>query len=203
MDEKPTRMRGSERRALILAQSKKVFARNGYQEASTSELARASGVTEPMLYKHFASKRALYLAVLDLLHEQFMERFTKMVEQKSARDLQESLGSLLLDYRDAAMQDHDGIHLLLDAALESDDPDVAVIMEAHNQRMYALVSGLLEKAREQGLVYRSLDLAAGTWGFLSLMFGLQYRARVGMFEQFNEQVIGEINRLWFQALKTG
>ena len=62
--EKRTRMRGEERREDILNHAKTVFARFGYADASTSELARASEVTEPMLYKHFGSKKGLFLAVM-------------------------------------------------------------------------------------------------------------------------------------------
>ena len=115
---KQSRMRGDERRALILAQAKKVFAQKGYRGASTGELARASGITEPILYKHFGSKKKLYLAVLAMLSEQFMERFRGRVKRRAESDLLDSLTNLLIDYRNAAMKDHDNIHLLLNAALE-------------------------------------------------------------------------------------
>src|SRR5260370_13542860 len=62
--EKRTRMRGEERREFILNRAKEVFARYGYADASTGELARASEVTEPMRYKHFWSKKGLFLAVV-------------------------------------------------------------------------------------------------------------------------------------------
>ena len=55
--EQHPRMRGEDRKALILEQAKKVFARKGYLAASTGELARASGISEPILYKHFGSKQ--------------------------------------------------------------------------------------------------------------------------------------------------
>ncbi len=203
MEEKRTRMHGTERRALILAQAKKVFARKGYQEATTGELARASGVTEPVIYKHFGSKQNLYLAVIKKLSEEFMERLRGMVEHRAANDLSDSLASLLLDYRNAAMADHENIHLLLNAALESNDPKVTQLVQVHNHDMYGLVNGLLEQAQKQGLVSAQLDLSAASWGYLSFLFALQYRARAAMFDQFNEQTIREINRLWLQALRMG
>lgn len=203
MEEKRTRMHGTERRALILAQAKKVFARKGYQEATTGELARASGVTEPVIYKHFGSKQNLYLAVIKKLSEEFMERLRGMVEHRAANDLSDSLASLLLDYRNAAMADHENIHLLLNAALELNDPKVTQLVQVHNHDMYGLVNGLLEQAQKQGLVSAQLDLSAASWGYLSFLFALQYRARAAMFDQFNEQTIREINRLWLQALRMG
>jgi AcrR family transcriptional regulator len=100
--EKHPRMRGEDRRALILEQAKKVFAREGYRAASTGELARASGITEPILYRHFGSKQKLYLAVLKKLSEEFMERMQTLVERRVKNNLLDGLTFLLLDYRNAA-----------------------------------------------------------------------------------------------------
>jgi AcrR family transcriptional regulator len=196
-------MRGEERRALILAEAKKIFAEKSYRGASTGALARASGISEPILYKHFGSKKKLYTTVLTLIGEQFLDRFRGMVERRAENDLTDCLSNLLLDYRKAGMQDHDGIHLLLNAMLESDEPDVAEITQRHNREMYALVFGLLEKAQKQGFLSQTLDLSAATWGFLSFLFALQYRAKTSIYEDFSEQIIREINRLWLQSLHLG
>jgi AcrR family transcriptional regulator len=196
-------MKGDERKALILEQAKKVFARKSYREASTGELARASGITEPILYKHFGSKKKLYLAVLNGLSEQFQGRFRGLVERRAAKDLLDCLANFLLDYRNAAMEEHESIHLLLNAALDSNDPEVAAIARAHDRKMYALVYGLLEKAQHQKLISKKLDLSTATWGYLSFMFALQYRAKANIFSEYNEQTIREINRLWLQALIAG
>ncbi len=197
------RMRGEERKALILKEATKVFAKKGYRAASIGELARASEITEPILYKHFGSKQKLYLAVLKKLSAEFMERLRSMVERRAAISLLDSLTSLLLDYRSAAMADHDNIHLLLNASLESNDPEATKLAQAHNRAMYTLLHGLLEPAQEQGVVSPQLDLSAVTRGYLSFLFALQYRAKANIFNQFTEQTIREINRLWLQALQTG
>lgn len=42
------------------------FADRGYETARLDDIAAAAGVTKPMLYRHFASKRDLYIAVLSL-----------------------------------------------------------------------------------------------------------------------------------------
>ena len=43
----------------------RVFSAGSYRGATTAEIAREAGVTEPVLYRHFASKRDLYLACLE------------------------------------------------------------------------------------------------------------------------------------------
>jgi len=201
--EKNSRMRGDERRALILAQSKTIFAQQGYHEASTGMLARACGITEPILYKHFGSKKKLYLAVLNMIGEQFLNRFRDSVEQRAKNDLLDSLTSILLDYRTAALADRDGLHVLLNAILESNDVDIEQITQAYNREIYSLVYNLIEKAQKQGIISRQLDLSAATWGFLSFLFAINFRVRANITDQYNEQTIREINRLWVDALRVG
>src|SRR3954454_15591838 len=58
------RLTHDERHAMILAAARTVFAKHGFHGASTAEIARLADCSEPMLYKHFASKQALFAAVL-------------------------------------------------------------------------------------------------------------------------------------------
>lgn len=60
-----TRLRGPERRQQLLDAALKIFGIGGYAEASMSEIAKAAGITKPVVYQHFESKRALFLEVLD------------------------------------------------------------------------------------------------------------------------------------------
>jgi len=53
------------RRTQILDAAIELFARTGFHDGSTAALAARLGVSEPTLYRHFPSKRALYVATLD------------------------------------------------------------------------------------------------------------------------------------------
>jgi AcrR family transcriptional regulator len=53
------------RKAAVLDCACGIFQSGSYRGSTTAEIARRAGVTEPVLYRHFASKRALYLAVLE------------------------------------------------------------------------------------------------------------------------------------------
>src|SRR5580765_5745985 len=59
------RLPAEERRALLLETACRVFSRGSYRGVTTAEIAREAGVTEPVLYRHFASKRDLYFACID------------------------------------------------------------------------------------------------------------------------------------------
>lgn len=59
------RLSAAERRARILAAATGLIAERGYADAPIDAIAKAAGVSPPVLYDHFASKLALYEAVLE------------------------------------------------------------------------------------------------------------------------------------------
>jgi AcrR family transcriptional regulator len=58
-------MRAPERRAQLLSVARRVFGRRGFHSVSMDAVAKEAGVTKPILYDHFPSKKDLYLALLD------------------------------------------------------------------------------------------------------------------------------------------
>jgi AcrR family transcriptional regulator len=54
-----------------------VFATNGFHATSMDDVATAAGVTKPVLYQHFPSKRALFVELLDDLGHQLLARLAE------------------------------------------------------------------------------------------------------------------------------
>ena len=59
------RMAAAERREQIAGVARGLFAERGYRAVAVDEIARRAGVTPPVLYDHFDSKRDLYAHVLE------------------------------------------------------------------------------------------------------------------------------------------
>ena len=59
------RMAGEERRLQILAVAVSLFSNRGFRGTTTKEIAQAAGVSEAMVFRHFATKEELYAAILD------------------------------------------------------------------------------------------------------------------------------------------
>src|SRR5438094_7460926 len=59
------RLTAEARRQAVLDTACRVFSRSSYRGATTAEIAREAGISEPILYRHFGSKRDLYLACID------------------------------------------------------------------------------------------------------------------------------------------
>ena len=59
------RLPAAERRRQLLDTALEVFAAQGFHSTSMNDVADAAGVTKPVLYQHFTSKRQLYLELLE------------------------------------------------------------------------------------------------------------------------------------------
>lgn len=199
--EKRTRMKGEERREDILNHAKTVFARYGYADASTGELARASEVTEPMLYKHFGSKKGLFLAVMQQFGNRFVDLWRSRVNRRAENDLLDALAQVILDYRAALKEDPEIQKVLLQASSETRDPDIARCMQRHNRNVYLLIRQLLERAQAEEYIARDVDLNAASWGYVSMILSMQYALVLNLTSELNDEVISKMSQIWLRGLR--
>ena len=198
---KRTRMHGEERREFILAHAKKVFAQYGYLDASTGELARASEVTEPMLYKHFGSKKGLFLEVMKQCSLRFMDVWEQRVEQRAQQDILDALRHVLTDYNDAISADPDTQKVLFHAVTQTGtDSDIAGGVRRHNQRVQKVIRSLLIQAEKQGGLTPAIDIEAAGWGFVSMFFAMQYSIVLDLRSELDKAMLEKVNQLWFCAV---
>src|SRR5712692_8821131 len=69
------RMRKADRKRQLLVHAKQLFVTLGYQNTTTEKIARAAGVSEPVLYRHFDSKKSLFLEVLQEIRAATLTRW--------------------------------------------------------------------------------------------------------------------------------
>jgi AcrR family transcriptional regulator len=87
-----TRLPAARRRAQLLLVALEVFAERGFHPTSMNELAEAAGVTKPVLYQHFRSKRDLYRQVLTDVGDQLLDAITKATAAAETPREQAELG---------------------------------------------------------------------------------------------------------------
>lgn len=93
----PGRISADERRLLIVRAAGRLFARDGYAGARLEDIAAAAHVTKPVVYKHFASKKALYLALL-ARHRDDLPSFFRQVEGPSGDRTPETVVREILEH---------------------------------------------------------------------------------------------------------
>ena len=138
-------MRAPERRAQLLHVARQVFGTSGFHGVSMEEVAERAGVTKPILYDHFPSKKELYLALLDedlaALHE--------MVRQGLASPAgnRERIRACFQAYFDFVDEQADGFRLLMQETVGA-EPEFRDRVAAFRDRVLSEVADLI--VRESG-----------------------------------------------------
>jgi AcrR family transcriptional regulator len=91
------RIPAGERRVLVERAAGRVFARDGYAGARIDDIAAAAHVTKPIVYRHFDSKKALYMALLEK-HEQDLPSFFEAIRGHAADAPPEELVRTILEH---------------------------------------------------------------------------------------------------------
>jgi len=117
------RMSREERRRQLIKVAVKFFSDFGFQGASTKSIAEAAGVTETIIYRHFATKEQLYSAILEHKLEQsgtqeWIDELHKLAEANRDEELFRSVARKILD---AYEKDPDFQRLMFRAAIENHD----------------------------------------------------------------------------------
>lgn len=161
------RLSAVERRAAVLETACRVFARCSYRAATTAEIAREAGVTEPILYRHFDSKRDLYLACL----EETWAGVRAMWEETVAAEPDPALwvASIGRSFIESEVQRPVISNLWVQALAEaSEDEVIRDYMKEHMREVHAYVAGVGRKAQELGGIDSERNIEAEAWIFISL-----------------------------------
>jgi AcrR family transcriptional regulator len=126
-----SRKTAPERRESILRAAAEVFGRRGYVGATTDQIAKAAGISQPYVVRLFGSKETLFLSVLKNAKDELLAEFRGGLEE--ARDagsgIEGTLASLGDRYVELARQR--GVHLsLLQAFVQGADPVIGAAARA-------------------------------------------------------------------------
>jgi AcrR family transcriptional regulator len=123
------RLTPENRRAVIVSAALEVFAEAGYDRASMRAVAKAAGITTPVLYDHFGSKADLYAALVESEADALITRWEQSgfeIPDGSAEDMFRETISTIFDWVSANEAGWRIIFL--------DSPSDPAVAEAHRRR---------------------------------------------------------------------
>ena len=160
------KQRAEVRRETILDAAIRVFARTAYRAAGTAEIAREAGIAEPTIYRHFDSKRELYLAALEQSGERTVATFREIAGRTERAE--EALGAMGDWYAENVVADPEHLRLRQRAYAETDDPEVRAALQRVYLAVRDIAADVIRRGQEQGVFSRAVSPEAGAWLFIAI-----------------------------------
>jgi TetR/AcrR family transcriptional regulator len=171
-------MRKADRRRQLLAHAKQLFVTLGYQHTTTEKIAQAAGVTEPVLYRHFPSKKALFLDVLHEVRAATLHRWrgeTADVTPPLAK-LQAIVDLYLGSTRAHALE----FRIMHRTLVDSDDEEIAACLRQFYLDSETLLAGVIADGQQAGSFRRDLDPRVGAWELIRTALGYTLTLPLGI-----------------------
>ena len=144
------RMAGEDRRLQILAVAVSLFSKRGFRGTTTKEIAQAAGVSEAMVFRHFATKEELYTAILNRKCSggrfEPAEMAADAMHRKDDRGVFESLALGALEYHE---KDPEFQRLLLHSALEKHEL-AQMFFDEFVRRVYEFLGSYIRERQRDG-----------------------------------------------------
>lgn len=180
------RLPAAERRSAIVRAALVVFGSGSYAGSTTAEIARAAGVSEPIIYRHFASKRELWFACLD----------------EAWRDLRAAIELKAMPSRSPSLTDDDPEsqspwaspllpNLWMQGVTEAGgDEEIERHVRAHMRQVHDFVAETMRGAQASGAMAADRDADAEAWVFVA----------GGLLRSFDDRLGGVIGATEFDAI---
>lgn len=188
------------RQAEIIATVVALAAERNPAEVTTTDIAKAMNVTQGALFRHFPTKEAIRLAVVEWIEAQLMARLGNALA--SALDVLSGLEAMFLAHV-KFIREFPGVPRLVFSELQQpDSSSVRLRVQMIMRRYRQMLAETLVKAKTLQLIRDDVDVQAGAALFLGAIQGLVMQSMLGGVPPDAEEPVLGVLRLYFASLGT-
>ena len=187
---KKKRLTAKERRTSILIAATSVFARSNYQAARTAEIAAEAGVSEATIYKHFPSKKAIYLEILKHMSGRIIVFWRTEAEREP--DAYNALRNMGLTYYRRMSKHPDELKVQFQAISEVGDPEIAARLHEDHKNYMGFIRKIIQRGIRQGVFRADADPAVMGWLFNGVGITMNVMRILSFKREFNEKAATKI-----------
>jgi len=173
-----SRLPAAQRREQLLDVAAQLFSTRGYAGATTAQIAKEAGITEPIIYRHFKSKRDLFVALIERTGKQTLdqwERDLKGVDDPGAR-----LMKIIGENPMVSEEGRDGYRVLLQSISEVEDELIHKAVADHMTRLHAFITREIERAQEAHKVTSRFSAGVIAWVLVNVGMGYGVLTAMGV-----------------------
>ncbi len=179
------RLRAKDRREQLLDTAALLFAQRGYARSTTAELAKAAGVTEPIIYRHFESKKDLFIALVERTATRTLELWAQRLAD--AKDAAERLRRLLGDNPMTLEETREPYLVMMQAITEVDDREIRKAVTSHFADLHGFLVKELRRAQAERRVLSRFSAEIIAWTLIHIGLGYGMLGALGVDGQGEDQ----------------
>ncbi len=196
------RFSAADRREQILRVATRIFARRGFQGATTRSIAEHSGVTEALIFRHFPSKEHLYWAVIErklIAAAGAAQMDEALASGRSDREILASVAAQILERR---AKDQTLSRLLIYSALENHRL-AHRFFRNYTAECYERLADFIRERIEQGR-FRKVNPVLAARGFVGMVIYHSWMQELYGGKRYQDFSVQEVSEsfadLWLQGV---
>lgn len=201
MSDKPvrTRLGADERREEIIRVTLELAAKQGVDDVTTQDMAQAMGVTQGAVFRHFPSKDAIWLAVMQWVRDRMMEVLGRAAAQ--GHDPLDALQRMFFAHIEF-IAGHPAIpRVLTSSHLHGRNAVLRQLVTEIMLGYEAKIAGLLTDAQTQGLARADLDTQAAATLYIGMIQGLVLQSSILRGQRVLEKEAARTFPVYLQAIR--
>lgn len=163
------RLPAGARRRTILEAARGLLAREGYAGMTTASVARNAGVAEPILYRHFSSKRDMLRVLLDEVITRMMSAFRELIQGEG--DPVAALRRICLGYPDLSLRYREEFRIVNQTLVHVNDRKTRLLLVRHYESYHAFLQKLIERGQQNGTLRTDIPASIGAWHMIHSALG--------------------------------
>ena len=167
------RLPAEKRRKQIVKCAVRVFARSNYRKTRVADIAAEAGISEAMIYKHFPSKKSIFIEILHNMSGRMISRLRE--EENKEENALEAIRNMAKTFYSLIVNHPDEVKVQFQAISEVDDKEIADRLHQDHEDYMRFIRSVIERGIQQGTVRKDLDvdrlvlLLDGVGVFIELM----------------------------------
>jgi AcrR family transcriptional regulator len=199
VQQRARRLPADKRRRQIIETARGVFATQSYAKVGTADLAKAAGISEPGLYRHFSGKKELFVATIRATGPRLLQIWEEIA--CDYEDPIETLWAIGVYYYDHLESHSANMKLQFRALSEADDPDIQDALHDNFEAFVVFVADTLEEGKARGIVRKDVDSRMIAWQFLGIGMTLDLMHLLGFKGEMDRARADLWGRVYLDAVK--
>lgn len=186
-----TRLPAAQRKVQLLDTAARVFATHGYSGTTTAELAKAAGVSEPIIYRHFKSKKDLFIALIERTSDDTIKAWKHEVKDISdpAERLIRIIGANPMVMPKGSLR----YRVIVQGMTEVEDEEIKAALSGHIEKLHAFICKEVQAAQDGGQISKRFSPEITGWALIHMGLGYGTLAALRMPKQGTDAAGNHVN----------